>query len=245
MDSGNDKRNSRGIYRTKVRVPRQTIYSRKQRKQKLATSEVATSDSRNHSKSQCSENTAVLPKPLAEDSASQSIDSFSNEENAILMLDESSQCACIPTDQNSAMTSDQNRDAASTMLYEGSQLSTENSLLLLNSYMCRHHLTRQAREDLLELVRLHLPKKNKLPSSLYLFQKTSDQIDAVVPNYHHYCPECYTLLQDSTTTLCSNECCKTTINFESSPYFITVSIANQLNTMLSRMYNYNYICAAT
>ena len=120
MDSGNDIRNGRGIYRTKVRVPWQTIYSRKQ-KQKLATTEIATSDSRNHSKSQCSENTAVLPKSLAEDSASQSIlDSFSNEENAILMLDESSQCACTPTDQNSTMTSDQNRDAASTMLYEGS-----------------------------------------------------------------------------------------------------------------------------
>ena len=82
---------------------------------------------------------------------------------------------------------------------------SENSLLLISSYMCRHHLTGQAREDLLELMRLYLPQDNNLPSSLYLLRKPSNT------NYHHYCQHAIRS-QDCATSLCPNEYCKTTID---------------------------------
>ena len=85
-------------------------------------------------------------------------------------------------------------------LYEGPSLSTESSHLLLKSYMCRHHLTGQAKEDLLQLLRLHLPKENWLLSSMYLFQKHSDQNDITTTStYRHYCPHCYTAIPNSAT----------------------------------------------
>ena len=101
--------------------------------------------------------------------------------------------------------------------------------------MCRHHLTGQAQEDLLQLLQLHLPKKNELPSSLYLFEKLrSGQTDIqIIPTYHHYCPQCYTAIPNSTTTKCPNALCSVEISYESSPYFITVPIADQLKTFLS------------
>ena len=134
----------------------------------------------------------------------------------------------------------------SKQLYEGSLLSTEKSLLVINSYMCHHNLSGQAREDLLELLRLHLPKENQLPPSLYLAQKANQIDHDIVTKYHHYCPHCYILIQEC-TTLCPNEHCKIAINFESSPYFITISIVDQLKVLLSREYatqhasnSYNY-----
>ena len=126
------------------------------------------------------------------------------------------------------------------MLYEGSSLTTECSLMLLNSYVCHHNLTQQACQDLLKLLKLHLPKENNMPSSLYLYHKQSEQLIGnqhtdVATNYHHYCPECYTPLScaNNGITSCANECCEVEINFDSSPYFITVSIADQLKSLFA------------
>lgn len=100
--------------------------------------------------------------------------------------------------------------------------------------MCRHHLTGQAREDLLQLLRLHLPNENQLPSSMYLFQKQSNQNDITSTlTYHHYCPQCYTAIPNSATIKCPNALCSVEVTYESSPYFITVSVADQLKTVLS------------
>ena len=135
-----------------------------------------------------------------------------------------SQLACTTLSViNSVQNSNKSTERiALPMLYEDSSLSTESSLLVISSYMCRHHLTGQAHEDLLELIKLHLPKENNLPSSLYLARRASVQ-NNIVLNYHHYCQHCYTILHDCTSTLCPNEHCKTTINLETSPYLITIS----------------------
>ena len=127
------------------------------------------------------------------------------------------------------------KSTASLMLYEGSLLATKSSLLLLN--VCHHNLTQQACQDLLQLLKLHLPKENAMPSSLYLFQKQSKQIESqhidVVPNHYRYCSECYTLLSDCGNTFSLDECCKAEINSDLSPCLITVFISNQLKILFA------------
>ena len=111
-------------------------------------------------------------------------------------------------------------------------LPTQTSLLLLNCYMCRHHLTRNAREDLLRLLQLHLPSESELPGSLYLFHKATscsnhNNID-LEKIYHHHCPKCYVALTCNTITNCPNSLCDEQISYVSTPTFISLSIADQL-----------------
>ena len=101
---------------------------------------------------------------------------------------------------------------ASTKLCEGSSVSVECSHILISSYMCRHHLTGQAREDLLQLLRIHFPKTNQLPSSSCMFNKHADHTRDIIPIYHYYCHECYSLLPSDDTIQCPNASCNTTIN---------------------------------
>lgn len=135
------------------------------------------------------------------------------EEPALVTDESHSQLESTQFDTDSHVsneTESTREHVASKQLYEGSLLSTENSLLLINSYMCHHNLSGQAREDLLELLRRHLPKENQLLPSLYLAQK-ANQMDIAI-KYHHYCPHCHVLLQEC-ATLCPNEHCKIAINF--------------------------------
>ena len=168
--------------------------------------------------------------------ASEDIDHFSNNDMDQPMADygETSTLSSHSAVDNESKAEE---STASPRLYEGSMLTTENSLLLLNSYMCHHNLTQQGCQDLLQLLRLHLPTENALPSSLYLFHKQSKETESqntdVEPNYHHYCPECYTLLSDREITLCVNEYCEADVNFDLSPCFMTVSIADQLKNFFA------------
>ena len=195
---------------------------------------------------ECSESSSETCKPSC---ALEILDGIDDEITDQFSMEQSSeQLEQLPSEHShksssqgaaSSAAADETNAEESTalMLYEGSSLTTESSLLLLNSYVCHHNITQQACQDLLQLLRLHLPKENALPSSLYLFQKQSELIGSqhtdIVPNYCHYCPKCYTLITDS-ITLCPNECCEAEINFDLSPYFITVSIADQLKSLFAR-----------
>ena len=49
---------------------------------------------------------------------------------------------------------------------ETNEIDSKIGLMLIDSFMVQHHLTRQGREDLLSLLQILIP--NKFPSSLYL-----------------------------------------------------------------------------
>ena len=81
-------------------------------------------------------------------------------------------------------------------LFPGSLLTASTNSLLISSYISRHHLTRQAQEDLLHLLQLHSPASDSLPSSLYTFRKSlclsnSTNVKCVC---HYFCPRCNTYL---------------------------------------------------
>ena len=148
--------------------------------------------------------------------------------------------ACEPKMDDEAHTSSRPESLPNLhepKLFAGSVLSLTMSHLLISSYMCRHHLSTQAQEDLLQLLQLHIPVDNLLPTSLYAFRKmsTSRLSDTVSlePVYHSYCQRCYTVVSDCATT-CPNPCCMASLCVQSTPSFITVSIAEQLKALLER-----------
>ena len=119
------------------------------------------------------------------------------------------------------------------MLYEGSQLTPEASNLLIRSYSARYHLTNKAEDDLLKLLKLHLPqdKNHALPSSRYIFRKVASKGPGseLEPTQHYYCNHCYTFLPDQSSCLCPNQLCGTLIS--EAPYFITISIEEQIDVI--------------
>ena len=240
MNSDNIERHRRGPYRTRQRVPRQTIYSRKKKLSEVTSS--STDDTHEaigtEGLSNLSDNleyTSCEDATCVENCHERSLDLTS-----VADMDDStsSETLVAPpyTSHQLINISDTERipsSETSSELYEGSSISTETSHLLINSYMCRHHLTGQAREDLLKLLQIHLPKVNQLPPSLYTFNRKADHCRDITPDYHYYCPECFTLLPSTNDALCPNTSCNTTINKEPSKHFITVSIAEQLKILLS------------
>jgi len=169
--------------------------------------------------------------------------SFHGVESATTAETEISTTSQDASDQDS--TIDTTNLVPEVPLYEGSLLSTGSSHLLLKSFMCCYHLTGQAQEDLLQLVQLHLPKE-KLPSSRYLFQKQNNQLEHnELCTYHHYCPHCFTTIPNSATTECQNRFCGQEVQFDTSPYFITVSISDQLKTLLSSKFGFLATCLCT
>lgn len=205
-------RNSRQPYRSQVRTPRQTLHNQKRRKVSF-TSPVASADSglekENTSFPDCSSN---LECDFSRDACCQ--------DQADLQEPQASTCPIVPP-----------------TLFDGSTLSTSTSHLLISSYINRHHLTGQAQTDLLQLLRLHLPQENTLASSLYTFRKQSvssiSDADDLKPTYHFYCARCCMLLSSTefASGVCSNGSCNAAVSEESSPNFITVSVAQQLQLL--------------
>ena len=120
-------------------------------------------------------------------------------------------------------------------LFSNSGLSLTMSHLLISSYMSRHHLSTQAQEDLLQLLQLLLPADSLLPSSLYAFRKisSSSRTTSLEPLYHSYCQSCYTIVSEH-TEIWPNPSCEASMCVQSPSSFITVSVAEQLKTLLER-----------
>ena len=238
MDGDNSKGRRRGPYRTKQRVPRQTIYSRRKKLARVISSSNSDSQpevtaeaarqliiSSNPEYTNCEDATCV--ENFHEHSLDSTLLAFDSD------MDDSVLLATPPTAQQLADIDPEVNSEVSTKLYEGSSLSTEGSRILISSYMCRHHLTGQACEDLLQLLRIHLPKNNQLSSSLYTFHKHTDHTRDVMPDYHYYCHECCSLLPSDDAIQCPNTSCNTIIKKECINFFITVPIADQLKILLS------------
>lgn len=151
------EKNCRRYYRMKDQVPQQTVYSRK--KKLLSGNPSSTKDNcLEVAGSLLSENTT----DYHENNQSESIQyEFPNTETSYLDI-----AACthspiqFPTSKDDVVTSQRDfMDRTVISLYEGSAVSVQESHLLLSSYMCGHHLTRQACEDLLELLKSPLTTK--------------------------------------------------------------------------------------
>ena len=76
-------------------------------------------------------------------------------------------------------------------LYPGAPITMHATLLLILAYILAHNVTKNAAEDLLNLINILLTKPNKFPTSLYLFYKVLN-IDILEPVKHYFCKLCET-----------------------------------------------------
>ena len=73
---------------------------------------------------------------------------------------------------NDSSFTDSDQEAANTPLYDGSSLSAKNFNGMFYALMQKHNLSSQAKDSILKLLRLSLPKGNKCPASGYQFEKS-------------------------------------------------------------------------
>ncbi len=148
----------------------------------------------------------------------------------------------LADDEFDTSTSPDNQVEIEQCLFPGSSLTVKASNSVLQTYMCRHYLTHQAKADLLRIMQIFLPDA-RIPSSLHAFEKHVSSPNSSSPEVseHHYCPGCKTILSNPLASECPQEKCKIGLVCDKTPYFITVSIAGQLKCLLNRKYSM-YVC---
>ena len=206
-------------YRISKRIPRQTLHNRKKRKLS------ASGDNLVDPETPVNQEQNVLTDNLQHQDDNPPDPSFCGDV-ATPDLSLSNHCDESCCKENLETKQD---------LFSGSTIGVHTSSMLIRSFMCRHHLTYQAKADLLQLLQVHLPNPNQLPSSLYTFQKMNTKCSVDINpevTEHHYCSQCYTILIDQTNSICTQ--CGISLVHSATPYFITISISDQLKVFLKR-----------
>ena len=199
------RRGKRGPYRCKIRTPRQTKHNRSRRLQMIDSRQIENGVIHQD----CEDNMSLEPTPT-EPPPEQPTDSHE------------------PT-TTTTNYSDTNMDIQPPKLFTGSVVTSVSSQLALNSFISRHHLTKNAQEDLFKLLQLHIPKDSLIPTSVFTFRKYSLLNPLCAQHISHYmCPQCYTLLPNEVPDVCPSEICGLSLEHEPLPYFFTISISEQL-----------------
>lgn len=123
----------------------------------------------------------------------------------------------------------------STPLYPGSQLSLKESLLMIAAFSLHHSLSKEATEDLLHLVELHLPRETATVTTSFVLLKQFRSF-RLMPSQHFYCPSCEEYIgKDVGNGLKCFEC-NCTYSAEElqrkSSFFIVLNIEEQLRSIL-------------
>ena len=128
-------------------------------------------------------------------------------------------------------------DAYAEPLYKDAVITTAASNVVIMKYAIKHNLTMDALADLLQLVKLHCPSPNNVPSSLYYFKKHFQELQYPV-TYHYFCNACLMEISKN-SEVCSNQECSAEIKSLSS--FIELPVGLQLKTILSRKYVWHIV----
>ncbi|CAG7818700.1 unnamed protein product, partial [Allacma fusca] len=91
-------------------------------------------------------------------------------------------------------------------LYADARITEEQSRLIILAYTHRYNLTKEALEDLLELVEFHTPIGTKLVKSKYLVKKFIEAGSSNFEQRHYYCDNCTVYLGCSPSTNVCTKC---------------------------------------
>ena len=119
----------------------------------------------------------------------------------------------------------------SQFVFPDSSLTVFESHVLLFHYYTKHQLSSKALDDLIQLLKLHMPKEANIPSSSYTLKKFfKDLFPDLASSVHFYCSNCHQLLTTE-SEVCNNiECGSDT------EYFISVPLHQQIKRRLGGMY---------
>ena len=123
--------------------------------------------------------------------------------------------------------------SSDTLLYEGAPLTSPVSHIMIMQFKIRHNLTDQCLEDLLHLLKIHCPKPNHVPNSLYHFKKFFKESRYQI-KYHYYCSRCLQNVDNSDST-CTNSSCGISLQGVGARCsFIEIPIESQLGILFAR-----------
>lgn len=205
---------ARGPYRNRKKIPRQTLHNRKRKAPAESDDDRPVKERDLELELELAADLLIAPTVPAEDiidvsitkTSTQSSDSDSSmsaddfdpttddDDDAAEGYDmysststsTSTIASCLPTVNADVVV------PRAQMLYPGSLLTPATSTLLIRCFANQHHLTVRAKRDLLQLLHLHLPKENALPSSLYYLNKSEATSRApseheLTSKHHYYC----------------------------------------------------------
>ena len=130
-------------------------------------------------------------------------------------------------------------------LYEGSKLTVGAVIVLLMTFILRHHLPWCAVDDLLMLLQLVLPVSSLLPKTRFLFEKAFRTCTGII-EFSYYCPYCFAIVESKHINNCSS--CNKTIAcdlYKTGNFFITLPLEAQLrdmfeNSNISQLISYRF-----
>ena len=145
------------------------------------------------------------------------------------------------SDQDSSKI-DQESSATSNdmLLYTESSLTLSASNIMIMQYKMRHNLTDQSLIDLLNLLKIHCPKPNYVPSSIYHFKKFFRESKYQI-KYHYYCTRCLQNIDtfDIICSLCSSDLQEG----KAKSSFIEIPIESQLEVLFAcKLVRYTHVC---
>lgn len=139
----------------------------------------------------------------------------------------------IKRDFNAEDTATCTSSTTAELIYEGAQITYDESLLLTMAFALRHKISLAAVDDLLELLRIHCPKVNSMAQNISQFQQHFRKLNH--PIKQHFCClniNCQVYVSSSVPQ--KDDTCKVCgEHLSSKAFFIEVPVEEQLSTVLS------------
>ena len=119
------------------------------------------------------------------------------------------------------------------LIYEGAQITYDESLLLTMAFALRHKISLAAVDDLLELLRIHCPEVNSMVPNISQFQQHFRKLNHPIKQ-HFCCPNINCQVYVSSSVPQKDDTCKVCgEHLSSKAFFIEVPVEEQLSTVLS------------
>lgn len=117
-------------------------------------------------------------------------------------------------------------------IYEGADLKTGASMLLIMTFVLEHNLSGDGFSNLLDLISIHCKHKNTVPTSVHLFKQWFQDLK-ITPKKHSYCSSCLLGIDDLTSNQCQNpKCGKTFEKKMDKSFFVEVPLVDQVRKQM-------------
>ena len=123
------------------------------------------------------------------------------------------------------------------LLYKEALITTSASSVLIMKYAMKHKLSREALADLLQIVKLHCPSPNNIPSSLFHFKKQFKDFQYPI-KYHYFCNACLSEVPKNVEFCTNQDCSYSFTEAYSLSSFIELPVGLQLKSILERKWAY-------
>ena len=150
-------------------------------------------------------------------------------EDDLLNSDSESEQESERTDLNGQISDE---DFNKLPIYEGTQLTLGESILLIMTFALTHNLTGKAFSDFLDVIRLHCKESNLLPSTVYELKQWYQGLK-IAPLKHYYCGECLLSLKEDTAVCPNSKCNKRFKNIGDKSFFVEISLVEQIKKLYS------------